>query len=62
MRELAPLYFLTGLHTLAPFLGTKRLSPKHGQETIRLSRLPLFELLQFSAMGSLSEDIPGQDQ
>lgn len=61
MRELAPFYFLTGLHMLAPFLGTKRFSPKAGQETAHLSRLPLFQLLHFLAVGSFSEDIPGWD-
>lgn len=59
MRELAPFSFLTGLHMPAPFLGTKRFSPKQGQETAHLSRLPLFHLLHLLAVGSLSKDIPG---
>lgn len=62
MRELAPFYFLTGLHMLAPFLGMRRFSPKHGQETAHRSRLPLFQLLHLLAVESLfSKDIPGWD-
>lgn len=59
MRELAPFYFLMGLHMLAPFLGRKRFSPKQGQETAHLSMLLLFQLLRLLAVGSLSKDIPG---
>lgn len=59
MRELAPFHFLTGLHMLAPFLGKEMFSPKRGQETAHLSRLPLFQLLRLLAVGSLSKDIPG---
>lgn len=58
MRELAPFSFLTGHHMPAPFLGVKRFSPKQGQETAHLSRLPLFHLLHLLAMGSLSKEHP----
>lgn len=51
MRELAPFSFLTGHHMPAPFLGSKRFSPKQGQETAHLSRLPLFPLASFVGCG-----------